>query len=755
MAKSPINDSRHRDAHHHRAEELAELLRNEEVLRAVRLAEQLLGFDLAGASPGSQQVPGTEEADTKQVPGTDSRATTPPRPISIWRPRRDADGWIFERPAVGPFGDHYASRRRWRQAKVEGTRRIVLLGESVAAGYLYAPHWTPAQALEARLRQGGDSEFEVVDLARTNERLASMAETLEASLQLQPDAVVIFAGNNWTLLETPEVSPYAPSPQHRQRVAETWRSGDSHLDGARALGRLARQRLRRQVLSTFADLAPRLGDLPIVWVLPESHLAGWQVLQPVHWLAGNGSQRWHGLLASACLLLKAQRYDAAVAALTAMAELDGGTCATTPRLLVHAWRGLGDHDKALAAARQHLDAAAYPHMACLGTPQAGVHVQRLIQDLAKIHGWEVVDLPSLFSQQTGDDLPEDGLPGDGLPGDELFADYCHLTAHGMDLAMTATARRVLRLLELEPDADWNPEPLAVEARVEATACIGAAVHGAHRHLSDAGNGRRDDTGIGAWPLDTWLRRAVEVVDGPDRRQVLDTLEDLLEVRSSSAPEVLTMAQGRQLQSAAPLQPQHGWRWPWLDVPLLDALCRVLEEHGRDPRPRLHRRLLRHHGVDAQGKDLSRPPFLWQPLARLFPDTMDDHGSRRRATVKSPWPHLDLCLISEPQTVELDLTARLPPIAGQPRHGDVTVAIDGQSLGLLPLRETWSRHRLRIPTEVLGNVIHRLRLSWPPLPKDGSAALEEALDRLALGREADLHPIFGEVHSLWAKRILKH
>ncbi len=747
MAKPPINDSRHRDAHHRRAEELAELLGEEAVLRALRLAEQLLGAEPAGRPCGSQQVPGTDPRAHKQVPGTSSTDRAALRPISIWRPRRDGEGWIFERPAVGPFGDHYASQRRWRQAKAEGVRRIVLLGESVAAGYLYAPHWTPAQALESRLRQGGNSEFEVVDLARTNERLASMAETLEASLQLEPDAVVIFAGNNWTLLETPEVSPYAASPEDRQRVAETWRSGDSHLDGARALGRLARRRLRRRVLTTFAAVAPRLRQIPVVWVLPESHLAGWQVLQPVHWLAGDGSQRWHGLLASACLLLEAQRYDAAVAALTAMAELDGGTCATTPRLLVHAWRGLSDHDKALAAARQHLDAAAFPNMACLAAPQTTSQVEQIIRELAKVHGWEVVDLPSLFRQQAGV-----APPGDGLPGDELFADYCHLTAHGIDLAMSATARRVLHLLDLEPAADLNPEPLAVEARVEATAYIGAAVHGAHRHLSDGGNGRPGGEGIGAWPLQSWLRKAVEVVDGPDRHGVLESLEDLLTVRSASAPEVLTTAQGRQLQSTAPLQPQHGWRWPWLDAPLLEALCRVLEEHGRDPRPRLHRRLLRHHGVDAQGKDLSRPPFLWQPLARPFPDTMDDHRSRRRTTVRSPWPHLDLCLISEPQTVELDLTARLPAIAGQPRRGDVTVAVDGQSIGRLRLRETWSRHRLQISAAHLGHVIHRLRLTWPPLPKDGNVALEEALDRLQLGRQADLHPIFGEVHGLWARKL---
>ncbi|MFP5286267.1 MAG: hypothetical protein ACLGI9_11060, partial [Thermoanaerobaculia bacterium] len=49
--------------------------------------------------------------------------------------------------------------------------------------------------------------------------------TVRASLQIQPDMLVIFVGNNWNLLETPEVSPYAPSVRARQRYAQALREG--------------------------------------------------------------------------------------------------------------------------------------------------------------------------------------------------------------------------------------------------------------------------------------------------------------------------------------------------------------------------------------------------------------------------------------------------------------------------------------------------------------------------------------------------
>src|SRR6185295_1548198 len=85
-------------------------------------------------------------------------------------------------------------------------------------GYLYAPHLTPARVLEAQLQAaGGEADFEVIDLARTNETLASLAATVRTSLQINPDVLVLFIGNNWNLLETPEVSPYAPSVAARQR----------------------------------------------------------------------------------------------------------------------------------------------------------------------------------------------------------------------------------------------------------------------------------------------------------------------------------------------------------------------------------------------------------------------------------------------------------------------------------------------------------------------------------------------------------
>ena len=113
---------------------------------------------------------------------------------------------------VGPVAVPVAGRRE---------KRLCLLGESTAAGYLLAPDLTPAKVLRRRL---GD-RWDVVDLARTNERLESLVDTAEAALQLDPDRLVVFTGNNWNLLETPGWSPHLPSTEARRRYGAALAKG--------------------------------------------------------------------------------------------------------------------------------------------------------------------------------------------------------------------------------------------------------------------------------------------------------------------------------------------------------------------------------------------------------------------------------------------------------------------------------------------------------------------------------------------------
>ena len=657
----------------------------------------------------------------------------PPEPISIWQPRESDGEPAFVRPDPLPLGDHFAAMKVLRPKKAELPLRVVLFGESVAAGYLYAPHLTPAQVLEAQLRDaGGQASFEVIDLARTNETLASLTETVRTSLQINPDVLVLFAGNNWNLLETPAVSPYAPSVEARQRYARAL--GEEGIAGPL---RLAREELRQKAeasLEFIASLAQAV-RIPVVVVIPEVNLADWETRQPPVWLADDGIARWHALYGEARERLELGDFAAALAAARAMQELDGGSCSSSWRLLARAWAGLGNHDEAWRSALAEVDAGAYPVLAFLSAPQATTAAREILRDASRRHGFICIDLRQVFAEHTGALLPDR----------RLFLDYCHLTLEGIQVAMAAVAAAVLNLSGMhDKETDWQRllrELLApaISPEAEATARLGAAIHTAHRLLP---------LGSKQQLLEHWCEAALDASPG-----IAETMLDLVAARCAPCPAVLTTAQQRNLASPYRLLLQHGWRWDQLDADLIEAIGNVLERRGRPAREEITRLLLQHLAIRGEGTDLTEAPYLWEPLERFYPEAMRFADLSERATLRFPWPESSFCLITDAsRDVELALTARLPAATARNRRGHIGAAVNGRGVGEIEATERWTRSRLRVDHGSLRPGLNRLTLRWPLQDENGEDGVAAAVERLELGIAADLHPVFGEVFSLVARLL---
>lgn len=670
-----------------------------------------------------------------------------PRPISIWMPRRAGGETVWVRPAPSLFGDHFADRLELTPRRGPLPRRVVLLGESVAAGYLYAPVVTPAKVLAATLAAvAGPEAFEVIDLARTDERLAGLVATAEAALQLDPDLLVVWAGNNWGLLETPEVSPYAPAPADRRRFAAAWREtagGEGNgRDGASPYAGpvgLARSRLSARVAAAF----DRLGEiaasrrLPVVLVLPEVDLADWESRQPAPWLAGDETARWVERLAEALAAEARGDLAALEAAAWAMNRLDRSATPVPFRLLARAWRAAGRESEARDAARAEIDAVRYPLLAFLDAPRAGTDARAALLAAASRHGFPTVDLPAVFAEHTGSPLP----------GRRLFLDYCHLSAEGTRVAVAVIASRVLATVPLDARGAGDPPawrdlvatvPRTIEPAVEATALLGAVIHGAHRLLAV---GERGEI------LAHRCRAALAASPG-----VAAAMLDVVAARLSRLPTVLTAAGRRNAASPYRLQHQHGWKWPNLDGDVLRAIVATLDEAGLREAEEA-RRLIADAGRElaGPGHDLAAGPrFLAEPVARFYPEAMALPSLPGRAALRAPWPETGFDLaVGTGGRLTLELVARLPPIPGVSAHrrGAVTLAVDGQPVASHVLGEGWTRATLRLPPEEPAPGLHRVTLHWPRLPPVGTEAQSGALARLEQGVEADLHPVFGEVFSL--------
>ena len=644
---------------------------------------------------------------------------TNPEPISIWQPGVVDGRAVFQRPGLHPFGDHYADRLQLNPKRPGDPARICFFGESAAAGYLLARHVTPAKALQAHLRHLLPEDTpDVIDLARTNERLASLVETVKRSFQLSPDLLIIYAGNNWNLLETPELSPYFPSERGKQQMAEALLAG-----GLDALAELAlRERLARawRALSEIAEVA-RANSTPVVLVVPEVNLADWETLQPAPWLPGDGLERWYALLEDAKRSLHGGHYAAASGAALAMLDLDDGVSPTPYRLLAQARAGQGDWPAARAAAEAEVVSGHYPTMCFLGAPQASSAEQRLLRHAAQIFGFATVDLPRLFA----------GDGADALPGRRLFMDYCHLTVEGVHQAaagMAAAALEALRhgttpdvaaLIRDLPRPVISPEHLAV-------AELGAAIHTAHR-LADFL--RKDEL------VRHWLERALDTSPG-----IAQTFLEVVAARSVDLPALFTAAQQSNLASPYTLQLQHGWRYDHIDACLVQAIIDVLARRDPELAKRATRSLLERAPSSA---DLVEQRTLWEPLMQAYPDllpTRDRHGC---AFLRAAWPRVSFAWIASGETdLILDITARLP----QRVQGRAEVFVNGQHAGGLALTTRWSRSVFPIPAPLLRSGLNRITFQFPP-PDPRDDVWSAVAGRLAQGLEADLFPVFGELFSV--------
>lgn len=261
-------------------------------------------------------------------------------------------------------------------------KRVLLLGESVAAGFLYAPAFRPAQALETALMAALGEPVEVVDLSKIDLSSQELAELAGRATALEPDALVVFAGNNWL-------------GHDRQ---------DRHLEATVLceLGALGFKTQREQRLAALVDtllrqIAELSTRLPIALVVPEINLADWRLdfEADAPWLPAGHNRRWLECRTAARSALASSRFDEAAALAGEMVALDGGTAASGWTLLADCACARGD----LATARSCLEKARDAHIwdSTHQTPRALSLIQQALRGCARPNRIAVVDLPHRFA----------------------------------------------------------------------------------------------------------------------------------------------------------------------------------------------------------------------------------------------------------------------------------------------------------------------------------------------------------------------
>jgi hypothetical protein len=604
-----------------------------------------------------------------------------------------------------------AKRAEWsRWANIQSIppkgnrKRVLLLGESVARGYFYDPEFTPAQALESSLSIVLGQPVEVVDLAKVDLLIPELVSLSDAALALEPDALIIFAGNNWF------------TRHERDRCLE---ASILRKSGVPGLKELREQRLSALVENTLRPHFTRLSmRQPIVLIIPEFNLADWRLDAEADapWLPQGRNRRWLECRAAARSALASGCLDTAQTLAREMVELDGGTAASGWTILADCARDTGDFVSARGYLEKARDSQIWNNTP--QTPRTLSIVQQALRESAVPGRIAIVDLPRHFAT----------WQPSGLPGSRLFLDYCHLTAEGIRVAMAAAASELAVLFgsgrpsaDLESLVERIPAP---SARLEAEAHFAAAIHCAHW-------GQR--TPVVSFRCQEAARRSPEVALA---------MREYLELQIRRAPTWTCAAVERLSILATPALRRYVLSFgqaKLFDPVLLAAIAEALEKNGLPTVAFLDK-------LRREERSLSdRPLDLLSPYHRPSWADRDWLGwptyfcRAYSLTSRYPW------VSRAPHEVAFELTCRRAD-AGL---GECHLRINGTRVAQFSLTSEWSTFRFSVPGNLVQIGVNWLEIDWPLGLSDG----EEEVERIALDYEHDrpvpLLPVFSEIFSLSA------
>jgi hypothetical protein len=648
--------------------------------------------ELAGSEDGRQMM------HLLQTMGMSQKPETRFSPVAACDPQDQSSVGIWQ-AVPGEAGrfvrrdDRRADWRMWADAPEivlgEGRRRVVLLGESVARGYFYAPAVTPAAILQGMLRTcDGLADLDVIDLSRTSILLPEMVHLLRQSAQLRPDAVVVFAGNNWFWTRLWSREAYV-------EMATVLRRRGAVACRAETLARIELDTVAafRTAVAEFADRHA----IPVVLVIPEFNLRDW-TSETLPLLPEAAMAEW---LQCRDVARSTEDAEARQAAVARMLALDGGSSDVSAGLAADAALEAGD----VASARRFLQ---MKRDAPLGrfvwsSARCSTGLQAALRRTAGDLGLACVDLPELLAEAAAD----------GIPGFEWFLDYCHLSSKGMVLAMAHTAHAVARELKV---AAPDPESLRVAApepaaEVEATASVLAAVHGSHLRQPDAS-------------LRTLLQRAAAC--SPDTAARL--LGDYLDGHMRTCPTSLTGSFAR-LSTNAQARCYFGSAGQVASMKLAKfsfaSIARsVLEERGGSL-----------EGADEAAA--ATHDVGLEPLDLLHPGRSRDH-------VVDEW-HEQACAydirfdptsrhafyVAEPIDLEFRIVLRLPSVGVS--AASVALSLNGGAPLFLEMTPRWRVHRWNVTASETRSGLNAIEIAWPDLPVDYASECElraVALERMS-------------------------
>jgi len=644
-----------------------------------------------------------------------------PKDIGIWKPVLESGQVAFVRP---PNSDPWRLWAAVDHIKPKGNKfRIVLLGESVARGFFLDPDFNCALALQTILESAtGRQDIEIVDLARNSLNFSELKELLEPTLAVDPDAYVIFAGNNW-------------SPNCIEGVMDFDQAGELlRRKGSWAVVRNYAEELAREqvyLLVEFLGNMSKERSIPVVFIIPEFNLQDWEV-----------NHGWQNPLVGGDLARQQSRLKAEAESALAIGNLN--LAADLAERLIEIGEGAAPMGFDILASCRIIqgniaEAREYKEKAIdsiqtfnTGISRCPTALQEALRQHGEAQGLLMVDLPLIFRES----FPTE------LPGRKYFFDFCHMTADGLWMAMACAAEKILPLLG-EPARAWHEiecyrQP--VNRQVTAKAHLGAAIVSAYLgqsyqaiyyHCSEALRQSPESYDLMRVVIECHLRRSHDIEHV--NRLGDYSMEPRLALRGMN-PAVAYNA-GNDL-------------YPLLVQAVTDVLSTSHLEIARD----LADLLIEEHRVTEYGSNLLSRAYL-----DITSSQLEYLWELDQAFLKSYQAETRFRLVSQAdEATSVSFTCRVP--GEEEFDREAKLSVNGTVIQTFRVNSRWQKWTVIIPGELLYRGINSLVLSWPdPVIKREQRVQEvaAALESFPLTRRIkDLYQVYGEVYEFKAFQRLE-
>jgi hypothetical protein len=604
--------------------------------------------------------------------------------VGIWHAERTDNG-------VGLRRHEWAMAEKWAWADVAEVppagraRRVVLIGESTARGWLYDPVFNPAIALGRQLDKAAPGGYQVVDLAKSGATAEQTAELADQIALLEPDALVMFGGNNWTCF------PASPQTGMLDVLAHAMANG-GYSEARRAFVSAVILPRTQDLLNRIAKLHANHGTHVIV-VVPEFNLRGWALAAnlEVPILPSGALARWYELRDAAVRACDAAQWADVAPIAEQMRLLDGGTSPVPGHLLGRAAIALGDGRTARAGLEDARDSIVGIGVA--NTPRAIREIQQLLAAFAAEHGFPCVDLRQVLAAP---DLPE-------LPDERLFHDFCHLSDVGIERAMSAVADALLGL----PAGSTRPGS-GVEPELRLLVHMLAAVHSAYYgQPAEVIRAQLAAAAACGHPAPAIMTALLDILEGAGPLWTHAAIETLAAAGPASivlGPMLLSSNRPTELWALGECIGEMLGRAPSAGAEEMDLLCTSddITEMSR------------------QSADLSPPRYYFHATTERSRLAFN-LGGQRAGT--------------------LSLTYRMP---GASEHSAAEISVNDSAVGTIGAHPGWTGAAIEIPASVTRPGVNWVSIRWPVPATDAEEHFGAAATAMARGEFPCVFPVFGEL-----------